>query len=345
MKRKTQLDGVRGMAVLMVFSYHAMHVHLFWAGVDLFFVLSGYLITGILIRMKEGSGSARSVLKSFYRRRACRILPALILFLLVGSLVFHNHWLHTLRDYAFFNANFTIAFHEGIIPPFNPLWSLAVEEQFYLLWPLIVLLSSRRTLKWLSLGMIGIDPILRALSTPYFPHLAIYYLTPFRVDTLACGAAIAIFEYEDRTCIETYHRHAAICMVGAGTLFCALSIFPAFRRNADTIFFNTLGYTLIVLIFGGLIFYALGTHRGAGYSLLTLRPLRYMALISYTFYLYHHAVLNLIESHFHSTIVAALLTFVITGVIAAVSWPYFESPFLRLGRSADSQSQVVRTHA
>jgi peptidoglycan/LPS O-acetylase OafA/YrhL len=340
MKRKIQLDGVRGMALLMVFSYHALHVHLFWAGVDLFFVLSGYLITGILIRMKEEHGSAGAVLKSFYSRRALRILPALVVFLLVASLVYHKHWLQTLGEYAFFNANFTIAFHERIIPAFNPLWSLAVEEQFYLMWPLIVLLSSLKTLKRVSLGIIVIDPILRALLTPYLPHLAIYYLTPFRVDTLACGAAIAIFEHEDRTCFESRHRQAAICVVAAATLFCALSIFPAFRRNADTIFFNTLGYTLVVLIFGGLIFYALGTRRGAGYSLLTLRPLRYMGLISYTFYLYHHGVLNLVGSRFHSTIGAAFLAFAITGAIAAVSWPYFESPFLRLRRSADSRSRV-----
>jgi peptidoglycan/LPS O-acetylase OafA/YrhL len=345
MKRKIQLDGVRGMALLMVFSYHALHVHLFWAGVDLFFVLSGYLITGILIRMKEKLGSRSAVLKSFYGRRACRILPPLLLFLLVGSLVYHTHWLHILGSYAFFNANFTIAFNKGVLPAFNPLWSLAVEEQFYLMWPLVVLLTSLKTLKRVSLGIIVIDPILRALFTPYLPHLAIYWLTPFRMDTLVCGAAIAIFEYEDRTFIESRHRQAAVCVVAAGALFCVLSMLPTFRRNADTIFFNSLGYSLVVLIFGGAILYALGTRRGGSdYSVLTLRPLRYMGQISYTFYLYHHGVLGLIERDIHSTLGAAFFTFAITGAIAAVSWPYFESPFLRLRRPTVAARRNKQRH-
>lgn len=333
MKRKIQLDGLRGMAVLMVFVYHAFNVPLFWFGVDLFFVLSGYLITGILVRMKEELSSPGAILKTFYTRRACRILPAFLLFLLVGSLVYHKAWLHNLSDYAFFNANFTIAFNKGVIPAFNPLWSLAVEEQFYLVWPLLVLLVSLKTLKRVSLSILVIVPILRALCTPHLPREAIYCLTPFRMDTLACGAAIAIFEYEDHTCIETRRRLAAICIVAAGTLLCALSTLPAFRLNANTVFFNTLGYSLIVVIFGGTIFFALGTRRGPLYSLMTLRPLRYMGLISYTFYLYHRGILLLIQRDIHSTVADAALAFAITGTIAAVSWPYYESPFLRLRRS------------
>lgn len=334
MKRKIQLDGLRGMAVLMVFAYHAFDIPLFWFGVDLFFVLSGYLITGILIRAKEERGSPGAILKSFYSRRACRILPAFLLFLLVGSLVFHADWLHVLSAYAFFNANFTIAFNKGVISAFTPLWSLAVEEQFYLVWPLVVLLVSLKALKRVSLSIIILAPILRALCTPHLPREAIYCLTPFRMDTLACGAAIAIFEYEDRTCIETRHRSAAICIVAAGTLLCALSVLPAFRLNANTVFFNSLGYSLIVVIFGGVIFFALGTRRGPLYSLMTLRPLRYMGLISYTFYLYHRGILLLIQRDLHSTIADAALAFAITGAIAAVSWPYFETPFLRLRRSS-----------
>jgi peptidoglycan/LPS O-acetylase OafA/YrhL len=334
MQRKTQLDGLRGMAILMVFFYHAFHVPLLWFGVDLFFILSGYLITGILIRLKEQQGTTSAALMSFYSRRACRILPPFLLFLLVATAVFHLHWLHVWYWYAFFDANFATAFHKVGVWAFVPLWSLAVEEQFYFVWPILVLLSSVKTLKQVSVGIIIAAPVLRAICTPFVPQACIFCLTPFRMDTLAWGAAIAILEHEDPACVVSRHRLAAICAITAGIILCTLSALHPFRLSANSISFNTLGYSLIGIVFAGTVYYALGSQEGFAHALLTLRPLRYMGQISYTFYLYHLGVLILIRQHVHSAILIPVLGFGITGAIAAVSWPFFESPILRLGRPA-----------
>jgi peptidoglycan/LPS O-acetylase OafA/YrhL len=340
MQRKLQLDGLRGMAVLMVFFWHAFWVPLLWFGVDLFFVLSGYLITGILIRMKEQHDSTGAALKSFYSRRACRILPAFLLFLFVITAVFHIQWSHLWYWFAFFDANFAFAFRKveesgGGIFGLAPLWSLAVEEQFYFVWPLVVFLCSGKTLKRVALGIIVVAPLLRAICTPFLPYEFIYALTPFRMDTLAFGAAIAILEHEDPAFVYSRHRLAAICAIGTFILLGPLSSLPAFRRTTDTLLFNTLGYSLLGVLFGATVLYALGLHRGFGHAILTLRPLRYMGQISYTFYLYHLGVLVLIREHFHSSILVALLAFGITGAIAAISWPFFESPILRWQRSTE----------
>ena len=338
MQRKIQLDGLRGMAVLMVFFYHAFNAPLMWLGVDLFFVLSGYLITGILIRMKEQQGTIGAALKSFYSRRACRILPAFLLFLFIVTVALHIQWLHMWYWFAFFDANFAFAFNIVTsghrVWALAPLWSLAVEEQFYFVWPVVVLLSSAKTLKRVSLGIIVVAPLLRAICTPFIPREFIYSLTPFRMDSLACGAAIAILEHEDPACVRSRHRLAAICAIGGGIIFCALSSLRTFRLSADSMSFNTVGYSLGILVFGATVFYALGSSPGFGHAILTLRPLRYMGQISYTFYLYQLGVLILIRERFHSSILAALLTFGISGAIAAISSPLFESPILRLQRSA-----------
>lgn len=339
MQRKIQLDGLRGMAVLMVFFFHAFNGPLLWFGVDLFFVLSGYLITGILLRMKEQQGTTGAALKSFYSRRACRILPAFLLFLFVVTVVLHIRWSHLWYWYAFFDANFAFAFRkvlasQGRVWALAPLWSLAVEEQFYFVWPLVVLLASVKTLKRVSLGIIVVAPLLRAICTPLVSLDFIYALTPLRMDTLACGAAIAILQHEDPTCVRVRHRLAAICAIGALIVLGASSFLHTFRRSADSMSFNTLGYSLVVFLFGATVFYALGSSRGFGHTILTLRPLRYMGQISYTFYLYHLGILILMREHFHSTILVALLAFGISGAIAAISWPFFESPILRLQRSA-----------
>jgi peptidoglycan/LPS O-acetylase OafA/YrhL len=205
----------------MVFLYHALHVPIFWSGVDLFFVLSGYLITGILLRLKEQQASEGESVRwwrAFYVRRACRILPPYVAFLGIVSLFFRVPWSHTWFWYAFFNANVANATHHEGVRAMVPLWSLAVEEQFYLVWPWVVVLGSRRTLKRIALGIIVATPVLRAICTPSFSsHWPIYCLTPFRVDTLACGAFIAILAYEDFAWIDRNHYRAFIyTMVAVG---------------------------------------------------------------------------------------------------------------------------------
>ena len=141
-RRIPQLDGIRGVAILMVFVSHAYRSQLLWSGVDLFFVLSGFLITGILLEQR-GQHTLRRYLSGFYKRRARRILPPYILLMCLVSLLFGIRWVH--HWYLFLFLTNTDSFFRIVRPyPLIILWSLAVEEQFYLIWPLAVYFLSEK---------------------------------------------------------------------------------------------------------------------------------------------------------------------------------------------------------
>jgi peptidoglycan/LPS O-acetylase OafA/YrhL len=207
-ERIAALDGVRGFAILFVLVMHSLFVaplygldpmadpyarvaFLGWSGVDVFFVLSGFLITGILVRTK---GSPR-YFRNFYMRRSLRIFPlyylviALLLFVLprppatAGDQVAHLLYYQNLR-YAFVHG-------EIIDPARHITWSLAIEEQFYLLWPALVWLVSTRVLRVVCVAMIvGAIGLRVWLVDAGFDGT--HFLTPCRLDTLAAGALFAV---------------------------------------------------------------------------------------------------------------------------------------------------------
>lgn len=344
MKRIPQLDGLRGIAVLMVFVYHAFHVSHAARGVDLFFVLSGYLITGILLRSKEAQ-STGGYFGRFYLRRARRILPAYVGFLVFVTLAFTVPWHKVWYWYAFFGANIAAAFGKTPIGSMDPLWSLAVEEQFYFLWPLVVLLCSRRTLRNIALGIIVLSPILRAVVTPFTSDFSIIYcLTPFRIDMLACGAFIAVSEIEDAGWVRRHGRAAFYTILGVVAALAALTRVPGFRIIANTVLFNSIGYTLIAVGFGATMLWSLTLSRGPVYWVLTSRPLRFMGLISYTFYLYQLPFLEKIGERIHGELAVAAVGFVATAVFSTLSWYCFEAPILR-GRSRETRKPAASAPA
>ena len=204
------LDGVRGLAVLLVVMMHAMYVGntlpgahflvdgayvrlvgLGWCGVDVFFVLSGFLITGILVRSKGDPHYFRN----FYARRALRIFP--LYYVLLGLLFWWlqrpptTAWEKT--SYLLYLQNFRFAFggdqHVDVARDIT--WSLAIEEQFYLLWPTVVLLASRRGLVRIAMVMVAFSIVARFVGV----ELGVprpYFLTFCRLDGLAVGALLAL---------------------------------------------------------------------------------------------------------------------------------------------------------
>jgi peptidoglycan/LPS O-acetylase OafA/YrhL len=332
MPRIPQLDGLRGIAVLLVFLYHAWRVPLFWSGVDLFFVLSGYLITGILLRLKE-KRATEPYGRTFYLRRLRRIIPPYAGFMLFAILFIPVPWRQVWYWYAFFAANFGVSFGHVDIHGLVPLWSLAVEEQFYFLWPWIVLACSLRALRRTAIGILLGAPILRALCTPLFPNRNfIYALTPFRADLLAAGALVAILSTEDPQWIERNRRRAFAGLVASLLLLIVLSTRPSFRQTANSLFFNTFGYSLIVIFFASALILTLGLRAGWARQILSSTPLRYMGIISYTFYLYQVPFLDLLAPHFHSHLASVAAAFVVTAVFASLSWYLYESPILNWRR-------------
>jgi len=329
MRRIPQLDGLRGIAILMVFAAHALRLPMLWMGVDLFFVLSGYLITGILLDLRNRREYG-GYWGPFYLRRAQRILPPYIGFLIFVAVVFAPQWKQIWYWYTFFGANFPLAMGKVPVIAMTPLWSLAVEEQFYLMWPLIVLRCENERLRRIALGVVVVAPFLRAAATPLFSnHFAIFSLTPFRADTLAFGAWIAVTEKEDGGWLRGMRRPALWSSLASGALVLALSASPSFRTSANSVLFNAAGYSLAVIMFGGGLVYVLGTNEGVLHSLLTWSPLRYLGRISYTFYLYHVAVLSIVSRYLNSSISMRMVSLTLTIGVAGLSWQVLESPILK----------------
>src|ERR1017187_376040 len=329
MKRILRLDGVRALAFLTIFVHHGFGIPHLWAGVDIFFVLSGFLITSILIdgRGKEGAWGR------FYERRALRILPPYAAFLLLATFFLHLQWDHKAPWYALFAMNFAEVFHLGV-PGLGILWSLAVEEQFYLFWPFVALRFPPRIVLRCAIAIIVLAPILRGVATPFLhDHSAIYYLMPFRMDLLASGALLAVLWLQPGA-LEKWRRWG-LALMGAGfslLVLCTL-IFPHFHAEGNTILFNTLGYSFICSIATGLLAFTLGSDVGLWMKLMTWKPVRWIGFVRYTSYLIHAGVLALVRPS-SSLIVNRALAFAVVIAYASLSWLFLEKPILKLRPTA-----------
>src|SRR5580704_3038698 len=198
MKKIPQLDAVRGIAVLLVLlhntgQYPSLHLHLIsdngWMGVDLFFVLSGLLITGILLDTKK----SENYFKNFYARRCLRIWPlyySALLFMFVIVPLIRPSEAHAIFEarsapwwsYPLFIQNFLVAIPTAATGLLGVTWSLAVEEQFYLVWPLVVRFFSARQLRNIAITVICFSPVLRFYASVH--GVNIYSNTLCRLDGL-----------------------------------------------------------------------------------------------------------------------------------------------------------------
>ena len=316
------LDGVRGVAILLVIAHHARLFGSGWIGVDLFFVLSGFLITGVLVRAK----ARPHYFRNFWARRALRIIPACAVFLAVLLIV--SPWLLGERLPAhqmwlwLFAANLTIARHGfDAVPPYTAhLWSLAVEEQFYLVWPAVVLACSVRALRRVCVVGIALALTFRVVLHLGHTGLATYVLMPTRMDTLLVGAWLAI--------TPVSRRAATVVGVAAGVLTIAILT----GHDAHSRIVETIGYTAIALSAGALV--SLATQDARLIRLLSWRPLRIAGKYSYAAYLWQIAVLMEVGSR--TSLAAGWPAFVAgtvgSFVLAWVSWRLIEAPALRLKR-------------
>jgi peptidoglycan/LPS O-acetylase OafA/YrhL len=348
------LDGIRGLAVLLVFIFHVSNylpilspsaalLHriaaLGWVGVDLFFVLSGYLITGVLLRAK----SANNYYQVFYARRVLRILPLYFVVMFASMLVLHDWPPIKYQAWFWFNlSNLRTAFNPYLITFLTHYWSLAIEEQFYLLWPAVVRKVSEAVLIRICIGALIGCFVLRNLPivlawNQRWPNF-VYRLTPFRIDTLCAGALLAILTYEGVNIRFRWYLRIG-CAAGAAILV----ISTLFDANSNlTVRF---GYTGVVICFTALIALALDPNKLTA-KIFANRFLRQMGLYSYCFYLIQPLVLSKYWS-VHSRLSRVHLTFAnenfnqlpIVGILfvvmlgmCAVSYRFFESPILGLKR-------------
>jgi peptidoglycan/LPS O-acetylase OafA/YrhL len=324
--RIPQLDGLRSVAILMVFVNHALHVPLMWVGVDIFFVLSGFLITGILLQRKAWGGDYFSY---FYIRRAFRILPPYIVCVILFGTIISWQAFRPWPLFAFFLMNLQRSF--GFVRTWNPLplWSLAVEEQFYFVWPFIILLVSEKVLFRLAVAAIVVTPILRFVCTPLFSsEFSIYMLTPFRADLLCAGAVLSILWKHRGPALEQLFRTRAWigCIAGFGGL-AATQLSPMLRLSSRTPVANVLDYSLSVLGSVSLLAWTLAD-KGWLHSLLASRPMRFVGQISYTMYLTHLIPIILLRRYTSSDLVVTLIALPITILFATLSWFVMEKPLI-----------------
>ena len=335
--RLSRLDTLRTVAILMVIaSHHYLVVELGWAGVDLFFVLSGFLITRIL----RSSFTRRSYWSRFYLKRAVRILPPLLILFVVAFLLSRHIPLPTFIGYGLFLGNVmnVTKYRNGL---FVVLWSLAVEEHFYIFWPFAVRFLSRRNLLLLLAAVLVTEPILRSLATPHVSTFEpIFLLTPFRLDGLAAGAMLALLT-EHVAAERWLSRWSFPGLLATAAVFGLLrSLLPTFTRDQNSVSFNGAGYTLIAATCFFIVAWVLLLPKGSINTLLSAPPLVYLGRISYGMYLLHIIVITVLKKRLHipfgvdgitETQRIFPLELAITIGLAAISFQFYEKPILAWG--------------
>jgi peptidoglycan/LPS O-acetylase OafA/YrhL len=353
-KHMPELDVLRGVAILMVVFFHGIYwsgattsshlVNLFlrvtvvgWLGVNLFFVLSGFLITGILLDTKNKP----SYFRQFYLRRALRILPAYLAMILLLVVTDYIRVPQTIVALLFL-ANYMSAMH--IPGGYGPLWSLSVEEQFYLVWPAVVRAVSVRALTLISLALCVIEPVLRWLTASGHLNFGdIKGSTHLIADNLALGALAAVFARSRHGTLRNGIRlGAALCATGL-FIFVVGYPFGILHRN------NYVGDSLQTvpwnLVFTGLLLASLGL-RSPLFTSIWTTPLRFFGFISYGLYLVHVFIFHWYDKTlphissppWHHLLQLSLVRFFTCAsfsvLIAWLSRRFYEERFLRLGRKA-----------
>jgi hypothetical protein len=356
MKRIVQLDGVRGVAILLVIVWHYfasqiiaeprsvisylnIALRLTWSGVDLFFVLSGFLIAGILLDHRNTSNFFRV----FYLRRACRIFPLYFLILglfvcLTATPLFTSpsfKWLFHDPLPIWSYASFTQNLFMGVRGDFGPnwlsiTWSLAVEEQFYLFVPLLIYFLPRRALVCVLFSAVLAAPLLRCVS----PGFHAFVNMPWRSDSLLSGALLAVF-VRWHPFVTTVRQHRTLVRYLFGTLLVGaafMTLRPSPYGNFIHLWLAALFSTLILIAFIG---------REPFFERMLGSPvLVWLGRLSYGIYMFHQAVNGLVYGYVRhglpqirtiadSGITCASLC--ITLALAMLSYRFVESPLVRFG--------------
>jgi len=357
--RRPVLDGLRGVAILLVMFMHVGLLPNGYIGVDLFFALSGFLITTLLYEEWDRAGTIS--LSRFYGRRARRLLPALVALFALSAIVDIacyrlTGWAfgYKLLSSALFVNNFVAATgHSHDLGSLNPTWSLAQEEQFYLVWPLLLLVMLRRRLSPQTVCVLLVAMIAALLLlTPHATGLVIYYSPLPRVAELLLGCLGAVV---------WRHRLAQVPAVLRRRLPRPLRPSSAWKRT-----WRSVGACVLALLFVWLLFdygmqletrvvlacgiavlmipALLGAPGGPLARILVVAPLRHLGRISYALYLVHLLMRDVVYHYrpYGSTVSNALLTIVVSVVISALSWRLLESRILEVSRRAPGRSTAAR---
>jgi peptidoglycan/LPS O-acetylase OafA/YrhL len=358
------LDGLRGIAILLVMFYHftESYIRSFsgilykcfdvgWCGVDLFFVLSGFLITGILFDAKNDP----HYFQGFYMRRVLRIFPLyygflFVLFVLVplahrfSPFIWHHMteqvWLWSYLT----NFDYCLSLHP-LITKFHlaHFWSLAVEEQFYLIWPAVIFLLQPKTVIRISSICIGGALLVRLLLIANHADPAtIFNLTPCRMDSLTAGALCALLVRVNLSTLKLLKVARLITVFSGVGLLGILACRGG--SNADNPIMHSVGYSFLALLFAGILLLSLDLSQDNVLSWFLSCPILVLfGFYSYAIYVFHYPLVhvfnrwfsvNLLSRDLHSRLlglgVHVLCSVLVSLFIAILSWNLYERHFLKL---------------
>jgi len=364
-RRIPALDGLRGIAILLVLLWHSVFYARFeshpllngllgigrltWSGVDLFFVLSGFLIGGILLDNRESP----NFFKTFYLRRAYRILPlyfVVVAFCFITFEAGHHgltprslaNWLDgpiPWWSYVTFTQNLWMAKVGGFSRAgLNVTWSLAIEEQFYLTLPLLVRWVAPRKLIFVVVGVVLGAPILRALLIHHLAHggFDAYVLMPCRADGLGLGVLCAILVRKERTWnYFLAHRSWIRTMVVVLGLGVVAITFKGYALFSGALY--GLEYSVLALFYTSVVLVAVTDEDKFVKAVLCNRALTKLGIVAYGTYLLHYLFIDLVQflvnflnagfSPFHIR-GASVMGVVVAVMVASISWRFFEKPLV-----------------
>ena len=295
--RISRLDGLRGIAILLVVLGENNVVDLGWTGVELFFVLSGFVMTAIL----RTFASDNTYWSRFYFKRALRVLPLFVLVILVNKLATQNLSLIGVVGYAVFLGN-VVGLTTYARAALGVLGSIAIGAQFLVVWSVAVRFFSRRTLLIIAAVLLVVEPVLRHLYTPHSDgFMLMYNLTPFRMDSLVAGSLLALLVEDKETSrhLSRWSGWAALTMLGMFLLVSYLCS-PWFVRAYNTVLYNTTAYSTLAAIYFFFVAWTLSLKEGNSTErLFSWAPMVFLGRISYGLYLFHPFVNAILKRLLH----------------------------------------------
>ena len=352
------IDSLRALAVLAVIIYHVDVNYLpgGFLGVDLFFVLSGYLISSLIIKEFRKTGTVN--LYNFYIRRARRLLPAVYFMITVGLVVMvlfnevllRKSHLDAIFGYIY-SSNWWYIFHKldyfdsfGAQSPFKHLWSLAIEEQFYMIFPLLFLLVNgkkkskdgtyklNKNFLYVVLGLILVSLIAYILLFDINNISRIYFGTDTRAFSLLVGVVGAILYPMERLHSKVTPQQNMIYSVVSLVSIATLITVMIYTSEYNTWLYR--GGFLLVAILGLIVIISSGKQHTLMSKLLSFKPVVFIGKISYSLYLWHFPILVLttpVSEIGNPNIIFVILRVILTFVLATASYVFVETPIRKLG--------------
>lgn len=353
MKYMKQLDSLRAFAVLFVLFSHFYGCKtppflpffknsIAWGGIGVcfFFVLSGYLITGILLKNRgdidRGNASLSNSIKVFFVRRSLRIFPIYFFAIAVTYALDIAPVRETVWWLVSYTSNFLMAQRGDFYGSIGHLWSLSVEEQFYLIWPWIILLTPRKHLLTVIFSIIVSALVFRHLCSIFnVPYISVYMLTPGNMDYFGIGAISAYIRYYNikNDAVTRFYS----CSFWIGSIYFGQSLVLKLFGLPDSL--SSLSSIFSGLLYGWIIVRAADGFDGIIGYVLDSRPLVYIGKISYGIYLYHYFIPEIIRKHIPtgyillgriSIIAQFFVLTALTILISSISWVVLEKGILSL---------------